>query len=198
MKRALVSVLPLVFVASLLALGYAWLQRTVADQWTAAHDAERAGETAVALERYERLTQFLQRSAWLKQHFGDAYTDAAIARLRLLHDSESFDKVLALSDQLAQDAAVLDRAAVHFWTGTALVQRGLRERKNEDALPWFNRALSQLKRALEVDTAGRWNVKYNYELVRAVIDRATREPGQPPPQILRQQQEPKPTKKIVA
>ncbi|MCC7417429.1 MAG: hypothetical protein IT176_09845 [Acidobacteria bacterium] len=198
MKRAFVAILPIVFVASVAALGYAWLQRTVADQWTAADAADRAGQTADALERYERLMLFLQRSGWLKQHFGDAYTDAALSRLRLLHEAESVDKVLALSDQFAEDAGVLDRAAVHFWTGTALVERGLRERKNEEALPWFNRALSQLKRALEVDDAGRWNIKYNYELVRAVIDRATREPEQPPPQILRRQQESKPAKKIVA
>lgn len=197
MKRAFACVVPLVLLASIAALGYAWLQRSVADQWYAADAAERAGQRAEALAGYDRLTTFLRRNPWLKQHFCDAYTDASIARLRLLDQSGSLDQVLALSDQLAQDPAVLDRAAVYFWTGSALVQRGMRERKNEDALPWLNRALSQYKRALEVDSAGRWNIKYDYELVRAVIDRATRDAGHPPPPILREQQEQKRTRKIV-
>ena len=51
--------------------------------------------------------------------------------------------LLELSDRLAQDPGVRDPAAVHFWTGTALVARGLAEKRNDEALENYAEAILQ-------------------------------------------------------
>ncbi|MBI2834228.1 MAG: hypothetical protein HYX76_07355 [Acidobacteria bacterium] len=197
MRRAATALLPVLFVGAVCMGAYALLQRSVATSWEAARALERIGRTADALARYEELGQSLERAAWLRRFFSDAYTDAAVARLRLLDDTAQYGRVLELGDRFVQDPAVTDRAALHFWIGTALLQRGLVEEKPEDVLPWFHRGLSSLKRALEEDPAARWSIRYNYELAKATVDRATRDPGQAPQQIVRPQRGQPRTKKIA-
>jgi hypothetical protein len=169
----------------------------VALSWETARALEGAGATAEALSAYEALGRSLERAGWLKQLFGEAYTDACVARLRLLYQAAEYDRVVEAGDRLAQDPAVRDRAAVHFWIGTALLQRGLQEDAREDLLPWFHRGLSSLRRALEGESAPRWSIRYNYELARATIDRATPDRGSAPQRVVRPRRSEPPRKRIA-
>ena len=199
MKKILPLLMAFVFMASLVLLPYGYLQRSVAQRLEKAQDLERRGKTRDALDAYKELGEYLGRLNWLKSHFNMEYGDSQVAQLRILYQSGSYDKVIDLADTCVKER-IPDLGATYFWSGNALIQRGLTEQSAEDAFPWFHRAMAQFQKGLGEDTSSQhWNLKYNYELITTVIQEASKGNEDKPQQILRRKEEriEKPVAKIA-
>ena len=188
MKKLIPLLLAFIFMGSIVVLPYGYLQRSVAERLKTAQDLEQSGKSKEALDEYKKFAQYLGRFKWLKSHFDDEYSAAMVGQLRLLYATGTFDKVIDLADTCIQEK-ISDTGAVYFWGGNALIQRGLTEPSFQDAFPWLNRAMAQFQKGLEEDTHGRWNLKYNYELVATIIAEATKGNEEKPQQILRRKEE---------
>ncbi|MBI2821246.1 MAG: hypothetical protein HYX74_03385 [Acidobacteria bacterium] len=188
MKRLLPLLLAFVFMASLVALPYGYLQYSISERLSQAYELEKNGKAKEAIEAYRNLAQYLGRINALKSHFDQEYSAAQVGQLRLLYKDGGYDKVIDLADTCVQEK-LADAGAVYFWSGNALIQRGLTEDSAEDAFPWFHRAMAQFQKGLEEDNAGHWNLKYNYELIATVIAEATKGNEEKPQQILRRKEE---------
>ncbi|MBI4456023.1 MAG: hypothetical protein HY644_09015 [Acidobacteria bacterium] len=188
MKRLLPLLLAFVFMASWVVLAYGYFQHSIVERWQKAQELEKKGMTKDALAQYRDLAQYLGQINWLKSQFNEEYSAAQIAQLRLLYQTGSYDKVIDLADSCSKEK-LSDPGAVYFWSGNALIQRGATEIAPEDAFPWFHRAMAQFQKGLEEDVGKHWNIKYNYELVRTVIEQATKNKDEKPQQILRRKEE---------
>ena len=188
MKRLMPLLLALIFMASLVVLAYGYLQHSVTTRWEEAQELERKGMAKEAAAAYKGISQYLERFDVLKSHFNREYSAAQIGQLRLLYQLGTYDKVIDLADTCAKEK-LTDAGAVYFWGGNALIQRGMTEEKAEDAFPWLHRAMAQFQKGLEEDVEKHWNLKYNYELVKTIIDSASKNQEEKPQQILRKKEE---------
>ena len=67
---------------------------------------------------------------------------------------------------------IQDSAASYFWSGNAFFQLGMQEMDLADGFPFYHRAQDQYRKALEKDDGQRWNIKFNYELIRTALEQA--------------------------
>ena len=157
---------------SLALLGYGYLQYSILQGWEKARALESKGGAPEALQAYRTFAKDLRRFDWLRSQFIEEYSQAELAQLKILYEMGEYDKVIELADACAQEK-LSDPAAAYFWSGNALFQKGKKEQKPEDAYPWSHRALAQFRKGLEEDVGKDWNLKYNYELVKTLIDQAS-------------------------
>ena len=170
MRSRLVPLLHLLtVVASVALLAYGYLQWSVDRRLAEAQRLHTGGSDEASLRAYQDLSRDLGGSRWKKAVFADEYAASITPQLELLYGLAKYDEAVDLADAFIQ-ARTGDIAACYFWSGNALFQKGMTEDVEEDSFRWFNRAISQLRKALEEDRQARGNIRYNYELVKTAVE----------------------------
>ena len=187
-KKTHIGFLPLAMalmaIVSLLLLAYGYLQSSVIGRVEHAEQLEINGQLDEALEEYKSLAGYLNGFSLLKANFSNPYSKAMTGQLRVLYQLGQYDEAVEFGDICIQEE-VDDMAAAYFWSGNAFLRRGINEDAAEDRFAWFNRAQDQYRKALERDMADRWNIRYNYELIRTVLEEAAGSEDDEPVKILR-------------
>ena len=182
--KILPLLLALLVIVSLGFLAYGYLQSSVASQEERAQQLESNNQSQEAMEEYQGLVQYLGNLSVLRSRFEQEYSSAMVAQLRLLYAMERFDEAIELADICIQEN-ISDLAAAYFWSGNAFFQKGINEEAMEDAFAWFNRAQDQFRKALEQDSQERWNIRFNYELIRTALEQAEQDQDDKPVKVLR-------------
>ncbi len=186
--RFLPLVLALIVISSSILLAYSYLQSSASNRLERAQQFESNELTEEAMAEYQNVIEFLNSSSLLRGQFEEEYSDAMIGQLRLLYQMERYDEAIELA-QICIQEEITDSAAVYFWSGNAFFQKGTHEAAMEDSFTWFHRAQDQYRQGLEKDAGQRWNIRYNYELVRTWLEQAEQEEGDEPMKILRETDE---------
>ncbi|MEE8349895.1 MAG: hypothetical protein V3R94_10010 [Acidobacteriota bacterium] len=188
MKKPEFKILPLLLallvIISLGFLAYGYLQTSVASRQALAQDLEGENQSQEAMEAYQDLVDYLGNLSVLRSRFEEEYSSAMVAQLRLLYSMQRYDEAIELADIGIQEN-IDDLAAAYFWSGNAFFQKGINEEAMEDAFAWFNRSQDQFRKALEQDSQQRWNMRFNYELVRTALEQAEQDQDDKPVKVLR-------------
>jgi len=176
--------LALIVIGSSVLLAYSYLQSSVSGRQETAQQFESDELTEEAIEEYQDVVEFLSSSSLLRGQFEEDYSDAMIGQLRILYQLERYDEAIELAEISIQEE-ITDSAAAYFWSGNAYFQKGIHEEMMEDAFAWFHRAQDEYRKGLEKDAGERWNLRYNYELVRTALEQAEQEEEDEPVKILR-------------
>ena len=176
--------LALIVITSVILLAYAYLQSSVSGREQRAQQLEHGQMAEEAMTEYKSLVEFLSSSSVLRNQFEEEYSGAMIAQLRLLYQMGKYDEAIELTDICIQED-IEDVAAAYFWSGNAYFQKGIQEEMMEDAFAWFHRSQDQYRKSLEKDSGHRWNVRFNYELVRTALEQAEQDQDDKPVKILR-------------
>ena len=176
--------LALIVITSVILLAYAYLQSSVSGREQRAQQLEHGQMAEEAMTEYKILVEFLSSSSVLRSQFEEEYSGAMIAQLRLLYQMGKYDEAIELTDICIQED-IEDVAAAYFWSGNAYFQKGIQEEMMEDAFAWFHRSQDQYRKSLEKDSEQRWNVRFNYELVRTALEQAEQDQDDKPVKILR-------------
>ncbi len=176
--------LALIVITSVILLAYAYLQSSVSGREQRAQQLEHGQMAEEAMTEYKSLVEFLSSSSVLRNQFDEEYSGAMIAQLRLLYQMGKYDEAIELTDICIQED-IEDVAAAYFWSGNAYFQKGIQEEMMEDAFAWFHRSQDQYRKSLEKDSEQRWNVRFNYELVRTALEQAEQDQDDKPVKILR-------------
>ncbi len=182
--KILPLLLALLVIVSLGFLAYGYLQSSVASREERAQQLESNNQSQEAMEEYQGLVQYLGNLSVLRSRFEQEYSSAMVAQLRLLYAMERFDEAIELADICIQEE-ISDLAAAYFWSGNAFFQKGINEEAMEDAFAWFNRSQDQFRKALEQDSQQRWNIRFNYELIRTALEQAEQDQDDKPVKVLR-------------
>ena len=188
MKKRELGFLPLllalVVITSVVLLAYAYLQSSVGGREQRAQQLEHDQMAEEAMTEYQNLVEFLSNSSVLKTQFEEEYSSAMVAQLRLLYQMEKYDEAIELADICIQED-IHDLAGAYFWSGNAFFQKGIHEEMMEDAFAWFHRSQDQYRKSLEKDSEQRWNIRFNYELVRTALEQAEQDQDDKPVKVLR-------------
>jgi len=176
--------LALIVITSVILLAYAYLQSSVGGREQRAQQLEHSQMAEEAMTEYKTLVEFLSSPSVLRNQFEEEYSEAMIGQLRLLYQLERYDEAIELADICIQED-IHDLAAAFFWSGNAYFQKGIHEEMMEDAFAWFNRSQDQYRRSLEKDSEQRWNIRFNYELVRTALEQAEQDQDDKPVKVLR-------------
>ena len=175
MKKPEFKILPLLLallvIVSLGFLAYGYLQSSVSGRQERAQELEGDRQPQEAMEEYQGLVGYLGNLSVLQSRFQEEYSSAMVAQLRLLYAMQRYDEAIELADICIQED-ISDLTAAYFWSGNAFFQKGINEEAMEDAFAWFNRSQDQFRKALEQDTEARWNIRFNYELIRTALEQA--------------------------
>ena len=182
--RFLPLLLALIVIGSSVLLAYSYLQSSVSGRQETAQQFESDELTEEAIAEYQDVVEFLSSSSLLRGQFEEDYSDAMIGQLRILYQQERYDEAIELAEISIQEE-ITDSAAAYFWSGNAYFQKGIHEEMMEDAFAWFHRAQDEYRKGLEKDAGERWNLRYNYELVRTALEQAEQEEEDEPVKILR-------------
>ena len=182
--RFLPLLLALIVIGSSVLLAYSYLQSSVSGRQETAQQFESNELTEEAIAEYKQVIEFLGSSSLLRGQFEEDYSDAMIGQLRLLYQLEQYDDAIELAE-ISINEEITDSAAAYFWSGNAYFQKGIHEEMMEDAFAWFHRAQDEYRKGLEKDAGQRWNLRYNYELVRTALEQAEQEEEDEPVKILR-------------
>ncbi len=182
--RFLPLLLALIVITSIVLLAYSYLQSSVAGRQETAQQFESDALTEEAMTEYQDAVEFLGSSSLLRGQFEEQYSDAMVGQLRILYQQERYDEAIELAEISIQEE-ISDSAAAYFWSGNAFFQKGIQEEMMEDAFAWFHRAQDQYRHGLEKDDQERWNIRYNYELVRTALEQAEQEEEDEPVKVLR-------------
>jgi len=182
--KILPLLLALLVMVSLGFLAYGYLQSSVAGREERAQQLEGDDQSEEAMEEYQSLVQYLGNLSVLRSRFEKEYSSAMVAQLRLLYAMERYDEAIELADICIQEG-ISDLAAAFFWSGNAFFQKGINEEAMEDAFAWFNRSQDQFRKALEQDTQQRWNIRFNYELIKTALEQAEQDQDDKPVKVLR-------------
>ncbi len=137
-----------------------------------------------ALDEYQDSIRFLRTSRLMQSLFWREYSQALIGQMRVQYRLDNYDEVISLADSIVQEE-IDDMAAAYFWSGNAFFAKGVDRDAEEDSYSWFNRAEANYRKALELDELDRWGIRYNFELVRTVLDQAETSQGKKPVKIMR-------------
>ena len=188
MKKPEFKILPLLLallvIVSLGFLAYGYLQSSVSGRQDRAQELEGDSQPEEAMEAYQGLVGYLGNLSVLQSRFQEEYSSAMVAQLRLLYAMQRYDEAIELADICIQEN-ISDLAAAYFWSGNAFFQKGINEEAMEDAFAWFNRSQDQFRKALEQDTEARWNIRFNYELIRTALEQAEQDQDDKPVKVLR-------------
>ena len=176
--------LALIVIISAILLGYAYLQSSVGGREQRAQQLEHDQMAEEAMTEYKNLVEFLSSSSVLRSRFEGEYSGAMIAQLRLLYQMGKYEEAIELADICIQED-IEDVAAAYFWSGNAYFQKGVQEEMMEDAFAWFHRSQDLYRKSLEQDNEQRWNIRFNYELVRTALEKADQDQDEKPVKILR-------------
>ena len=182
--RFLPLLLALIVITSIVLLAYSYLQSSVAGRQETAQQFENDALTEEAMTEYQDAIEFLGSSSLLRGQFEEQYSDAMVGQLRILYQQERYDEAIELAEISIQEE-ISDSAAAYFWSGNAFFQKGIQEEMMEDAFAWFHRAQDQYRHGLEKDDQERWNIRYNYELVRTALEQTEQEEEDEPVKVLR-------------
>lgn len=188
MKNPELKILPLLLallvIVSLGFLSYSYLQSSVASRQEQAQELEDGNKAEEAMDAYRSLAGYLGNLSVLKSRFEEEYSSAMVAQLRLLYAMQKYDEAIELADICIQEN-ISDLAAAYFWSGNAFFEKGINEEAMEDAYAWFNRSQDQYRKALEQDVQQRWNIRFNYELIRTALEQAEQDQDDKPVKVLR-------------
>ena len=176
--------LALIVIISAILLGYAYLQSSVSGREQRAQQLEHDQMAEEAMTEYKNLVEFLRSSSVLRSRFEGEYSGAMIAQLRLLYQMGKYEEAIELADICIQEE-IEDVAAAYFWSGNAYFQKGIQEEMMEDAFAWFHRSQDLYRKSLEQDGEQRWNIRFNYELVRTALEQAEQDQDDKPVKVLR-------------
>jgi tetratricopeptide (TPR) repeat protein len=176
--------LALIVITSVVFLAYAYLQSSVGDREQRAQQLEHDQKAEEAMAEYKDLVEFLKTWSLLRNQFDEEYSAAMVAQLRLLYQMGKYDEAVELADICIQED-ISDLAGAYFWSGNAYFQKGIQEEMMEDAFAWFHRSQDQFRRSLEKDSEERWNIRFNYELVRTALEQAEQDQDDKPVKVLR-------------
>ena len=176
--------LALVVIFSVILLAYAYLQSSVSGREQTAQQLEHGQMADEAMTEYKDLVDFLKTWSLLRNQFEEEYSGAMIAQLRLLYQMGKYDEAVELADICIQED-IHDLAAAYFWSGNAYFQKGVQEEMMEDAFAWFHRSQDLYRKSLEQDDEQRWNIRFNYELVRTALEEAEQDQDDKPVKVLR-------------
>ncbi len=179
----------LIVITSVILLAYAYLQSSVGGREQRAQQLEHGNMAEEAMTEYKNLVEFLNieflgSPAVLRNQFEEEYSGAMIAQLRLLYQMGKYDEAIELADICIQED-IEDVAAAYFWSGNAYFQKGIQEEMMEDAFAWFHRSQDLYRKSLEKDSEQRWNIRFNYELVRTALEQAEQDQDDKPVKVLR-------------
>jgi tetratricopeptide (TPR) repeat protein len=188
----------ILFLVSCVLLAYGYVEYSISKRWNTAQALKSKEQREEALAEYKALSEEIKRFDWLKTRFQTQYSASEVSRLELLYQLGKYDEVIELADASIQEG-IADVPAASFWNGNALFRKGSQEKEPENALPWLHRSMSQYRKALEEDNSGRWNVRFNYELVKTIIEQAENSKEKQTMKILRppEQRTEEPKKKIA-
>jgi hypothetical protein len=165
-----VSVIAVVaFVAGLTLLG---VMVVWGDPMAEAAAAERAGDLPRAIGEYARVEQRFDRLVATKQVLPAAYRASVANQLRLRYQLKEYDAVIEKA------ALSPSTAAIHFWAGCALFEKGRPEQSREDRINWLNRAGDEFRKSLEREPDD-WDAKYNFELTQLLLGELQKGEGEP-------------------
>jgi hypothetical protein len=164
---SVISVLAFVAGLALLAMMVIW-----GDPMSEAAAAEQRGDLAGALEKYSVVEQRFDRLLATKQVLPGAYRASIANQLRLRYQMQEYDAVVEKA------ALAPSTAAIHFWAGCALFEKGRPEQAREERVTWLNRAGDEFRKSLERDPEN-WDAKYNYELTQLLLGELQEEEGEP-------------------
>ena len=188
MKNPEFKILPLLLallvIVSLGFLSYSYLQSSVTSRQEQAQELEDDNKSEEAMDAYRSLAGYLGNLSVLKSRFEEEYSSAMVAQLRLLYAMQKYDEAIELADICIQEN-ISDLAAAYFWSGNAFFEKGINEEAMEDAYAWFNRSQDQYRKALEQDVQQRWNIRFNYELIRTALEQAEQDQDDKPVKVLR-------------
>ena len=188
MKNPEFKILPLLLallvIVSLGLLSYSYLQSSVTSRQEQAQELEDGNKSEEAMDAYRSLAGYLGNLSVLKSRFEEEYSSAMVAQLRLLYAMQKYDEAIELADICIQEN-ISDLAAAYFWSGNAFFEKGINEEAMEDAYAWFNRSQDQYRKALEQDVQQRWNIRFNYELIRTALEQAEQDQDDKPVKVLR-------------
>ena len=188
MKNPEFKILPLLLallvIVSLGFLSYSYLQSSVTSRQEQAQELEDGNKSEEAMDAYRSLAGYLGNLSVLKSRFEEEYSSAMVAQLRLLYAMQKYDEAIELADICIQEN-ISDLAAASFWSGNAFFEKGINEEAMEDAYAWFNRSQDQYRKALEQDVQQRWNIRFNYELIRTALEQAEQDQDDKPVKVLR-------------
>jgi len=176
--------LALIVITSVIVLAYAYLQSSVGGREQRARQLEHGEMAEEAMTEYKNLVEFLSSPSVLRTQFEEEYSAAMIAQLRLLYQMGKYDEAIELADICIQED-IHDLAAAYFWSGNAYFQKGIQEEMMEDAFAWFHRSQDLYRKSLEKDSEQRWNIRFNYELVRTALEQAEQDQDDKPVKVLR-------------
>ena len=176
--------LALIVITSVILLSYAYLQSSVVGREQRAQQLEHDHMAEEAMMEYKNLVEFLSSPSVLRNQFEEEYSGAMIAQLKLLYQMGNYDEAIELADICVQED-IEDVSAVYFWSGNAYFQKGIEEEMMEDAFAWFHRSQDQYRKSLEKDNEQRWNIRFNYELVRTALEQAEQDQEDKPVKVLR-------------
>ncbi len=176
--------LALIVITSVILLAYAYLQSSVSGREQRAQQLEHDQVAEEALTEYKNLVEFLSSPSVLRSQFEKEYSGAMVAQLKLLYQMGKYDEAIELGEICVQED-IEDVAAVYFWSGNAYFQKGIEEEMMEDAFAWFHRSQDQYRKSLEKDSEQRWNIRFNYELVRTALEQAEQDQEDKPVKVLR-------------
>ncbi len=176
--------LALIVITSVILLSYAYLQSSVSGREQRAQQLEHDQVAEEALTEYKNLVEFLSSPSVLRSQFEKEYSGAMVAQLKLLYQMGKYDEAIELADICVQEN-IEDVAAAYFWSGNAYFQKGIQEEMMEDAFAWFHRSQDLYRKSLEQDNEQRWNIRFNYELVRTALEEAEQDQDDKPVKVLR-------------
>jgi len=176
--------LALIVITSVILLAYAYLQSSVVGREQRAQQLEHDQMAEEAMTEYKNLVEFLSSPSVLRSQFEEEYSGSMIAQLRLLYQMGKYEEAIELADICIQEN-IEDMAAAYFWSGNAYFQKGIQEEMMEDAFAWFHRSQDLYRKSLEQDSEQRWNIRFNYELVRTALEQAEQDQDDKPVKVLR-------------
>lgn len=155
----------LLLLLSLGLLGYGWTMR----QFETAQSAFHRGDSAAALEAYQRAELPFQKVPYLARVFKQEYAQVSLNQVTILYNQkqnqEAMEKLELLPTQLP---ALAESGDYSYWMGNLLFRQAIESKNPEASLNALKGALSEYQKGLAAEPDD-WDLKYDYELVRSIF-----------------------------
>jgi len=164
---------------SLALLGYGWMMR----QLDIGQNAFRQGDNAQALAAYRRAERPFQQLPWLAYLFKQEYVGVNLNQVAILYGQKQDQPAMEKLEQLpAHWPEVVDSGDYAFWMGNLLFRRAVESKDPEAALTALKASLAEFQKGLAAQPED-WDLKFDYELIRAIFAKQDRGQNQQPEKL---------------